>query len=98
MAVALHCYDEPMSFQLFGLPVSRGVAIGRAVLVASSRIDVAHYFIDMAQVDNEIARLQSVSVHTVQSHIKSLYSKLAVHSKMDAVFEATRMGLLPRHD
>lgn len=46
----------------------------------------------------EIADLQEVSVHTVQSHIKSLYSKLAVHSKMDAVFEATRMGLLPRHD
>ena len=35
-----------MSFQVFGLPVSRGVAIGRAVLVASSRVDVAHYFID----------------------------------------------------
>ena len=34
-----------MSFQVFGLPVSRGVAIGRAVLVASSRVDVAHYFI-----------------------------------------------------
>ena len=35
-----------MSIQVFGLPVSRGVAIGRAVLVASSRVDVAHYFID----------------------------------------------------
>lgn len=46
----------------------------------------------------EIAILQSVSVHTVQAHIKSLYSKLAVHSKMEAVFEATRMGMLPRHD
>lgn len=44
---------------------------------------------------NEIARLQSVSVHTVQTHIKSLYSKLAVHSKSEAVYEATRMGLLP---
>lgn len=44
----------------------------------------------------EIARLQSVSVHTVQTHIKSLYSKLAVHSKSEAVYEATRMGLLPR--
>ncbi len=42
----------------------------------------------------EIARLQVVSVHTVQTHIKSLYSKLAVHSKSEAVFEATRMGLL----
>lgn len=45
----------------------------------------------------EIARLQGVSVHTVQTHIKNLYSKLAVHSKNEAVFEATRLGLLPRH-
>lgn len=44
----------------------------------------------------EIARLKEVSVHTVQTHIKSLYSKLAVHSKSEAVYEATRMGLLPR--
>ena len=46
-----------MSFQLFGLPVSRGVAIGRAVLVASSRVDVAHYFITSDRIDAEIARL-----------------------------------------
>lgn len=45
----------------------------------------------------EIARLKEVSVHTVQTHIKNLYGKLAVHSKNEAVFEATRMGLLPRH-
>ena len=48
-----------MSFQVFGLPVSRGVAIGRAVLVASSRVDVAHYFIDDAQVEAEIDRLRA---------------------------------------
>jgi phosphotransferase system enzyme I (PtsI) len=47
-----------MSFQVFGLPVSRGVAIGRAVLVASSRVDVAHYFIDESRVDSEIARMR----------------------------------------
>ena len=44
----------------------------------------------------EIARLKGVSVHTVQSQIKSIYSKLAVHSKNEAVFEATRIGLLRR--
>jgi DNA-binding NarL/FixJ family response regulator len=43
----------------------------------------------------EIARLQSVSVHTVQTHIKNLYAKLSVHSKNEAVFEASRLGLLP---
>ena len=42
----------------------------------------------------EIARLQTLSVHTVQSHIKNLYAKLSVHSNSEAVFEATRMGLL----
>ena len=43
----------------------------------------------------EIARLKDLSVHTVQTHIKNLYGKLAVHSKNEAVFEATRLGLLP---
>ncbi|NBU88865.1 MAG: phosphoenolpyruvate--protein phosphotransferase [Betaproteobacteria bacterium] len=47
-----------MSLQVFGIPVSRGVAIGRAVLVASSRVDVAHYFISPAQADDEIERLR----------------------------------------
>lgn len=44
----------------------------------------------------EIARLQSVSVHTVQTHIKNLYRKLAVRSRGEAVFEATQLGLLSR--
>ena len=47
-----------MSFQVFGLPVSRGVAIGRAVLVASSRVDVAHYFITADRIEPEIGRLR----------------------------------------
>lgn len=42
----------------------------------------------------EIARLEGISVHTVQSHIKNLYRKLCVASKNEAVYEATRMGLL----
>ena len=46
----------------------------------------------------EIARLTGLSVHTVQTHIKHLYGKLAVHSKNEAVFEATRLGLLRPHD
>ncbi len=42
----------------------------------------------------EIAKLHHLSVHTVQSHIKNLYGKLTVHNKSEAVYEATRMGLL----
>jgi len=42
----------------------------------------------------EIARLKGLSVYTIQTHIKNLYGKLAVHSKNEAVFEATRLGIL----
>jgi phosphotransferase system enzyme I (PtsI) len=47
-----------MTIQVFGVPVSRGVAIGRAVLVASSRVDVAHYYIAPEETDGEIDRLR----------------------------------------
>jgi phosphotransferase system enzyme I (PtsI) len=47
-----------MSIQVFGMAVSRGVAIGKAVLIASSRVDVAHYFVLPSQVESEIERLR----------------------------------------
>ena len=47
-----------MTFSIHGLAVSRGIAIGRAVLVASSRADVAHYFIDGSKAVEEIARVR----------------------------------------
>jgi phosphoenolpyruvate-protein phosphotransferase (PTS system enzyme I) len=47
-----------MSIQVFGIPVSRGVAIGRAVMVASSRVDVAHYFVGAEDSESEIDRLR----------------------------------------
>ena len=47
-----------MTFSIHGLAVARGIAIGRAVLVASSRVDVAHYFVKPDQVNAEIQRLR----------------------------------------
>jgi phosphotransferase system enzyme I (PtsI) len=47
-----------VSIQVFGMQVSRGVAIGRAVLVASSRVDVAHYYIAADRADAEVERLR----------------------------------------
>ena len=47
-----------MTFSIHGLPVARGIAIGRAVLVASSRVDVAHYFIEPTRVAAEIDRVR----------------------------------------
>ncbi|MBS0469092.1 MAG: phosphoenolpyruvate--protein phosphotransferase [Proteobacteria bacterium] len=48
-----------MSFSIHGLAVARGIAIGRAVLATSSRLEVAHYFIEPSQVQAEIARVRS---------------------------------------
>jgi DNA-binding NarL/FixJ family response regulator len=42
----------------------------------------------------EIARLLGVSPHTVISHVKKIYQKLAVHSRGEAVYEAGKMGLI----
>ncbi|HSS26731.1 MAG TPA: response regulator transcription factor [Usitatibacter sp.] len=42
----------------------------------------------------EIARLLGVSKHTVTTHVKKIYQKLAVHSRGEAVYEAGKMGLI----
>jgi DNA-binding NarL/FixJ family response regulator len=42
----------------------------------------------------EIARLLEVSPHTINAHVKKIYQKLAVHSRGEAVYEASKMGLL----
>ena len=47
-----------MTFSVHGLAVSRGIAIGRAVLVASSRADVAHYFVEDSAVASEVQRVR----------------------------------------
>jgi len=64
-----------MSMQLFGVPVSRGVAIGRAVLVASSRVDVAHYFVADEQVGAEVERLRQAR-DTVADELSTLQRDL----------------------
>ncbi len=55
-----------MTFSIHGFAVARGIAIGRAVLVASSRVDVAHYLIAPDQVKSEIARVASARDEVVK--------------------------------
>ena len=100
-----------MSFQVFGLPVSRGVAIGRAVLVASSRVDVAHYFIDDERVEAEIGRLRvardavATELGTLQRDLPTeapaeLSALLDVHLMLlhdDTLTGATKHWIRERH-
>jgi DNA-binding NarL/FixJ family response regulator len=42
----------------------------------------------------EIGKLLKVSVNTIHTHARNIYSKLAVSNKTEAVFEARNLGLL----
>jgi len=64
-----------MTFSVHGLAVSRGIAIGRAVLVASSRADVAHYFVEATDVQSEIQRVRDAR-NTVVEEISRLQRDL----------------------
>ncbi|KWF17825.1 phosphoenolpyruvate--protein phosphotransferase [Burkholderia pseudomultivorans] len=48
-----------MSFTLHGIPVSRGIAIGRAYLIAPAALDVAHYLVEATQIDAEVERFRT---------------------------------------
>lgn len=100
-----------MSFQVFGIPVSRGVAIGRAVLVASSRVDVAHYFIAEAQIESEIQRalrardvvaaeLEALKQDLPGDAPHELAALLDVHLMLlhdEALTGATKQWIIERH-
>lgn len=42
----------------------------------------------------EVAKRLSLSVSTIQTHVRRIYSKLDVHNRTEAVFEARQLGLL----
>ncbi len=75
-----------MTFAIHGLPVARGIAIGRAVLMASSRVDVAHYFIEPAQVPAEIERVRA-GRNAVVEEIKRLQQTIAQMGPKEAPHE-----------
>lgn len=68
-----------MTFAIHGLAVSRGIAIGRAVVIASSRMEVRHYFIQPEQVESEIHR-----VRTARNAVVAELSRLLENMPADA--------------
>lgn len=74
-----------MTFAVHGIAVARGIAIGRAVIMGSGRADVAHYFIEPAQVPAEIDRIRAGrdavadEIHRLQQTIAAMGPKEAPH-------------------
>ncbi|MBK4736470.1 phosphoenolpyruvate--protein phosphotransferase [Noviherbaspirillum pedocola] len=63
------------SFTLHGIPVSRGIAIGRAHLLASAALEVKHYLIGEEQVEAEVERLQN-AIATVHQELQAVWREL----------------------
>jgi phosphotransferase system enzyme I (PtsI) len=63
------------SFTLHGIPVSRGIAIGRAHLMAPAALDVKHYLVAEEQVEAEVARLQQ-ALAQVHKELQTLWNEL----------------------
>jgi phosphotransferase system enzyme I (PtsI) len=91
-----------MSFSVHGIAVSSGVAIGRAVLVASSRMDVAHYFVEPDQIQSEIGRLRrardevAAEIGRVQASLSGLPGKDG-HVELAALLDVHLMLLQDEH-
>ncbi|SEU01385.1 phosphoenolpyruvate--protein phosphotransferase [Variovorax sp. OV084] len=75
-----------MTFAVHGLPVARGIAIGRAVMVVSSRIDVAHYFIKPEEIETEIDRVRTAR-NAVADELAKLQANVALMGPNDAPHE-----------
>ena len=63
------------SFALQGIPVSRGITIGRAHLLRPAAMDVQHYLVAQEQVEAEVTRLQA-AISQVQVELQSIWSDL----------------------
>ncbi len=65
-----------VSFSLHGIPVSRGIAIGRAYLIAPAALDVDHYLVEPPQIEGEIERFRA-ALRTVQGELERLSEDLS---------------------
>ena len=63
------------SFTLHGIPVSRGIAIGRAHLLAPAALDVKPYLVAEEQVEAEVTRLQQ-ALAAVHKELQTLWNEL----------------------
>lgn len=64
------------TFSLHGIPVSRGIAIGRAHLLRSAALDVKHYLIAQEKIESEVERL-SHAIATVHEELQAIRQDLS---------------------
>jgi phosphotransferase system enzyme I (PtsI) len=83
-----------LSFTLHGIPVTNGIAIGKALRIAPSAMDVKHYLVDEGAKQAEEARLLN-AFEVVRQELKSLRASLpeAAPEEMGAFLDVHGMIL-----
>jgi phosphoenolpyruvate-protein phosphotransferase (PTS system enzyme I) len=64
-----------MAFTLHGIPVSRGIVIGRVHLLAPAALEVPHYLVVLGEIEEEVARLD-LAIRTVVDELYALTAQL----------------------
>jgi phosphoenolpyruvate-protein phosphotransferase (PTS system enzyme I) len=65
-----------MSFAMHGVPVSGGIAIGRAHLVSHALLEVAHYVVPKALIAQEVLRFNQ-AINTVKLDLENIRQQLS---------------------
>ena len=78
--------------------LSKGAAGGDEKFSESSMLSPREHeilrFVSKGYTSSEIAEMVNISYHTVTSHVRNIYKKLAVSSRSEAIFEAAQKGLI----
>jgi LuxR family maltose regulon positive regulatory protein len=74
-----------------------GMPLGTELVEALSERELEVLFLLRSRLTvPEIADELCIAESTVRSHVKNIYSKLAVHRRMDAIQRAEQLGVLPK--
>ena len=71
----------------------------------NSEVNLSHFDLTLRELEilllmkkglvfSEIASVLSISLNTISTHVKNIYRKMSVHSRSEAVYEATELGLI----
>jgi phosphoenolpyruvate-protein phosphotransferase (PTS system enzyme I) len=82
------------SFSVHGIGVSSGIAIGHAHLVSNALLEVVHYQLPEALIDEEIARFDD-AIKTVKKELSAIRNKLAKNAPAEiSAFINTHLMML----
>ncbi len=73
-----------MTVKLYGMGVSRGIAIGKVHVILSDQVDILEHYIDQSQIESEINRLQQ-AVEKAKTQLSAVRDQIPETTSADIV-------------